>query len=73
MTRDDRLGTRAGDFGKFVHALFSFRRKMLRKALAQAGYDGESLVARSGFDGQKWPEEFSPGEIFRLFEISCSE
>jgi 16S rRNA (adenine1518-N6/adenine1519-N6)-dimethyltransferase len=36
LTRDDRLGERARSFGQFVHAVFSFRRKTLRRALAQA-------------------------------------
>ena len=73
MTRQDRLGDRANEFSTFVHAIFSFRRKMLRKALVQAGYDGEALVERSGLDGHRRPEEFSPEEIFSLFQTASND
>lgn len=68
LTRGDRLGARAGEFSTFVHSLFSFRRKMLRKALAQAGYDGETLLAQSGLEGHRRPEEFSPEQLWALFK-----
>ncbi|HET6246231.1 MAG TPA: 16S rRNA (adenine(1518)-N(6)/adenine(1519)-N(6))-dimethyltransferase RsmA [Tepidisphaeraceae bacterium] len=67
MTRHDRLGGRANEFSRFIHALFSFRRKMLRKALSNAGYDAGQLVQASGLDGHRRPEEFSPEELYGLF------
>ena len=70
LVRDDRLGTRerAMAFGQFVHALFSFRRKTLRRALSQAGYDAEAALAATGFDGQLRPETFSAEELLRLYD-----
>ena len=70
MMRNNRLGPRANEFSRFVHAIFGFRRKMLRKALAQADYDADRLLKRTGFDGQRRPEEFSPEELWTLFEAS---
>jgi len=68
LRREDRLGDRARDFGRFVHTLFSFRRKTLRKALSQAGYEAEKVLAKVGVDGGRRGEEFSPGEFWRMFE-----
>jgi 16S rRNA (adenine1518-N6/adenine1519-N6)-dimethyltransferase len=68
LTRRDRLGAKAGEFSTFVHSLFSFRRKMLRKALAQAGYDAEKLLTQTGLEGHRRPEEFSPEQLWALFE-----
>ena len=68
LTRDDRLGPRARQFGRFVHSVFSFRRKTLRRALAQAGYDADGALAATGFDGGLRPEAFSPEQLLRLFE-----
>ena len=70
LTREDRLGSRerARAFGQFVHTLFSFRRKTLRRALAQAGYDADAALASTGFDGQLRPETFSPEQLLRLYE-----
>ena len=68
LTRDDRLGTRARSFGAFVHALFSFRRKTLRRALAQAGCDAEAVLAAAGVDGGKRAEEFAPEALVALFD-----
>ena len=70
LTRRDRLGDRAGDFSVFVHSIFSYRRKMLRKALAQAGYDSEKLLSATGLDGQRRPEEFTPEELALLYEAN---
>ncbi len=64
MTRNDHLGAEAAEVGRFVHQVFSFRRKTLRRALAQAGYQApESL----GFDLQLRPEEFPPTQLLELF------
>jgi len=68
LRRHDRLGPRARDFGRFVHALFSFRRKTLRKALTQGGYDAVRLLSATGIDGARRGEEFSPEQIYGLFE-----
>jgi 16S rRNA (adenine1518-N6/adenine1519-N6)-dimethyltransferase len=68
LTRQDRLGPRAGDFGRFVHRLFSARRKTLRKAMSMADWPADAMLAATGFDGQKRPEAFSPEELLRLFE-----
>ena len=68
LRRHDRLGSRARDFGQFVHTLFSFRRKTLRKALTQGGYDAERLLSAAGIDGARRGEEFSPEQIYKLFE-----
>ena len=56
LTRDDRLGGRPAAFGRFVQRLFSFRRKTLRKAVSQAGFDAATALAAAGLDGQQRPE-----------------
>ncbi len=66
LTRDDRLGNLARPFGRFVHTLFSFRRKTLRRALSHGGYDADAALAATGFDGQLRPETFTPGQLLRL-------
>ena len=68
LTRADRLGDRAAEFTVFVHALFSYRRKMLRKALAQAGYQADALLAATGLEGNRRPEEFTPEQLLALFD-----
>jgi 16S rRNA (adenine1518-N6/adenine1519-N6)-dimethyltransferase len=70
LTRQDRLGQDAPAFGRFVHAVFSYRRKTLRKALAQAGCDAESLLAATGFDPRRRPEELSPEEFLQLHRLA---
>jgi 16S rRNA (adenine1518-N6/adenine1519-N6)-dimethyltransferase len=70
LTRDDRLGDRARAFGRFVHTVFSFRRKTLRRALSQGGYDADALLAATGFDGQLRPEVFTPAQLLRLFDAT---
>jgi 16S rRNA (adenine1518-N6/adenine1519-N6)-dimethyltransferase len=67
LTRCDQLGSSANDFTKFVHQVFSFRRKTLRKSLAMSGVDAERLLASTGLSGQKRPEEFSPAEFLAMF------
>jgi 16S rRNA (adenine1518-N6/adenine1519-N6)-dimethyltransferase len=68
LTRDDRLGERARSFGQFVHAVFSFRRKTLRRALAQAGFDADAVLQATGFDGQLRPEMFTPEQLLQMYE-----
>src|SRR4051794_26435950 len=69
LTRDDRVGDRAAPFSRFVQKLFSFRRKTLRKALAQAGYQADAALAQTGLDGQVRPEVLEPGQLLRLAEV----
>lgn len=70
LLRDDRLGASARDFGRFVHSVFSFRRKTLRRALAQGGYDADRVLAATGLDGQRRAEEFEPETFFQMFSAS---
>jgi 16S rRNA (adenine1518-N6/adenine1519-N6)-dimethyltransferase len=70
LRHDDRLGPRAAGFGTFVHKLFSFRRKTLRKALAQAGYEPAAVLERVGLDGQLRPEVFTPEQLLALYGAS---
>lgn len=67
IRRRDRLGERAGAFGRFVQCLFSARRKTLRKSLAMAGMDAEKALGASGIEGQLRPEDVSPEDLLRLF------
>jgi 16S rRNA (adenine1518-N6/adenine1519-N6)-dimethyltransferase len=69
MRRNDRLGSAAGAFGAFVHGIFSFRRKTIRKAMTMAGISPAALDA-AGFDGQRRPESFTPVEWLELFRAS---
>ncbi len=68
LTCDDRLGPRARPFARFVHSIFAFRRKTLRRALSQAGHDADAALAATGWDGQLRPETFSPEQLLRLYE-----
>jgi 16S rRNA A1518/A1519 N6-dimethyltransferase RsmA/KsgA/DIM1 with predicted DNA glycosylase/AP lyase activity len=68
MTRDDRLGSVAKEFGRFVHTIFSFRRKTLRRALAQAGYAADRVLSTVGLDGQRRAEEFAPEVFLQMFQ-----
>jgi 16S rRNA (adenine1518-N6/adenine1519-N6)-dimethyltransferase len=42
--------------GQFVHAVFGYRRKTLRRALAEAGYDAARVLTATGLDGGVRPE-----------------
>lgn len=68
VTREDQLGLRAVEFSRFVHQLFSTRRKTLRKSMGMAGYSAESTLTALGFNGQKRPEEFSPQQWRQMFD-----
>ncbi len=69
MARDDRLGERARDFSRFVHQVFSVRRKTLRKALAQAGYEsGDGALAAEAINPQHRPEVLAPAQLLALFD-----
>jgi 16S rRNA (adenine1518-N6/adenine1519-N6)-dimethyltransferase len=70
VTRDDRLGSDVRAVGQFVHEVFSFRRKTLRKALAQAGHDAEAILAATKFDGQLRPEMFTPEQLLTMYTVN---
>jgi 16S rRNA (adenine1518-N6/adenine1519-N6)-dimethyltransferase len=67
VRRQDRLGGRANSFSRFVHQLFSARRKTLRKALSQAGYAADELITKQGLNPQARPETLSPEILLALF------
>jgi 16S rRNA (adenine1518-N6/adenine1519-N6)-dimethyltransferase len=67
LIRQDQLGDLANDFTRFVHQVFSFRRKTLRKALAMSGFEAEKLLEKTGLSGQQRPEEFTPGQFLAMF------
>lgn len=66
ITRDDRLGDRARSFGAFLHGVFAYRRKTLRKALQQAGYD-PTTATRAGLNDTERSERFSPERWLAMF------
>ena len=68
VTRGDKLGERVRPFGAFVHKVFSFRRKTLRKALSQGGYDAEAVLSKTGIDGQQRPEVLAPEQFLQMVE-----
>src|SRR5437588_13099744 len=67
LTRNDRLGGEARGVGDFVHAVFSYRRKTLRKALTQAGVDAKVVLTATGLDPQSRPETFSPESFLAMY------
>jgi 16S rRNA (adenine1518-N6/adenine1519-N6)-dimethyltransferase len=70
ITGADRLGGRAQAFSPFLTQLFSARRKTLRKALSNAGYDAEALIARLSLDPQARPEVLTPDQLLALFDAA---
>ena len=72
VKRHDRIGMQAGAFGRFVHQLFSARRKTLRKALSQADYPADKLIAALSLDPQARPETLSPRVLYDLFTATGS-
>jgi 16S rRNA (adenine1518-N6/adenine1519-N6)-dimethyltransferase len=67
IRREDRLGGLARPFGQFVLRMFSARRKTIRKALANAGFEGERLLEEAGIDPKLRPEDLSPQQLLGLF------
>ena len=66
--RETGLAIAPVEFGRFLHAVFSYRRKTLRKAIAEAGFNADEILSRSGFDGQaRRAEEFAPADFMTLF------
>lgn len=72
IEREDRVGgtDRVRAFGEFVHKVFSFRRKTLRKALVQGGYDAETILASTKIDGGVRPETLTPEQFLQMFEVA---
>jgi len=68
LKREDRLGERAGEFGKFVRQIFSARRKTLSNAILLAGMEGREMLERMGIDPRLRPEQVKPEDYVRLFE-----
>ena len=69
LKRNDRLGADAPKFSTFLHSVFAYRRKTLRKALSQAGLD-PTLASQCGFDDKLRPEQFSPQQWLEMFRKS---
>ena len=72
MTRADRLGPHSAAFGVFIHAVFSSRRKTLRKALSQAGYNAAVILSAAGLDGRQRAEELPPERLLELFRLDAT-
>jgi 16S rRNA (adenine1518-N6/adenine1519-N6)-dimethyltransferase len=73
VTRENRIAADVESiraFGHFVHKVFSFRRKTLRKALAQGGYDAERILGAASIDGTRRPETLTPEQFLQMFEAS---
>lgn len=71
LTRDDQLGPKAGEFSHFLHAIFSYRRKMLRKALIEASIPqaiADQALDAASLDRRERPEELSPSQWLALFK-----
>ena len=70
MEGEDRLGgaERANAFSRFVHEVFSARRKTLRKALERAGRDPARVLAKVGVDGGVRAEELAPEVFLAMFD-----
>jgi 16S rRNA (adenine1518-N6/adenine1519-N6)-dimethyltransferase len=71
LDRRDQLGETAAAFGRFVHQLFSARRKTVRRALTQAGYDADEILASQGMNPTARPETLDPQTLHRLFLAAC--
>jgi 16S rRNA (adenine1518-N6/adenine1519-N6)-dimethyltransferase len=68
MRRNDRIGADASAFSTFIHKVFSYRRKTLRKALEQAGYDSARVLNETKLDGTLRPEIFTPEQLRAMFD-----
>jgi 16S rRNA (adenine1518-N6/adenine1519-N6)-dimethyltransferase len=67
LDRRDQLGETAAAFGRFVHQLFSARRKTVRRALTQAGYAADEILASQGVNPTARPETLDPPTLHGLF------
>jgi 16S rRNA (adenine1518-N6/adenine1519-N6)-dimethyltransferase len=69
LRRRDLLGAHSSAFSTFVHKVFSYRRKTLRKALEQAGYDSARVLNETKLDGTLRPEIFTPEQLRAMFDV----
>jgi 16S rRNA (adenine1518-N6/adenine1519-N6)-dimethyltransferase len=68
LRRRDRLGSEADRFSRFVHAVFSSRRKTLRKAMELAGVtDVDHVLESAGMNGQIRPQNVVVEKWWDLF------
>lgn len=67
IVRDNKLGADAAGFGAFIQQLFSFRRKTVRKALANMNYDADVAMERLKLDPQHRPEVIAPAALLELY------
>jgi 16S rRNA (adenine1518-N6/adenine1519-N6)-dimethyltransferase len=67
VRRADQVGPEAREIGRFVQQLFAARRKTLRKAITQAGYAADALLATTGIEGSRRVEELAPERILALW------
>ena len=66
LNRNDRLGSRARDFSLFLQALFSSRRKTLRKSLLQMNHDPDSVLNELHLDPTTRGETLNPEQLLLL-------
>jgi len=71
IRRRDQLGNLALPFSKFLQQLFSARRKTLRKALTQADYNADAIIAALALDPQARPETLDPQTLLAVFRQTC--
>ena len=73
MRRHDQLGALARPFGQFVATLFSSRRKMLRKALTNAGRSATpETLAQLNLTPEQRPETIAPAQLLTLFQATTT-
>lgn len=64
---EEPIRGREREFGRFVSALFSMRRKTLRRALSSVLADPAAPLAAAGLTGEQRPEQVDPEQMRRLF------
>jgi 16S rRNA (adenine1518-N6/adenine1519-N6)-dimethyltransferase len=70
MTRNDRLGEKADEFGEFIRSIFAYRRKMLRKSMTEAGISDEiadRALGAARIEPDVRPQELTPAQWMDLF------
>lgn len=67
MARRNQLAAQASEFSEFVHKIFSYRRKTLRKAFLEAGFNPD-ILNQLTIDSQQRPENLSPATLWQLFQ-----
>lgn len=68
LTSEDQLAGRAAEFSAFVHRLFSFRRKTLRKAVPEF----HGILKLLGISSELRAEQLTPADCLRLFQAHCA-